>query len=113
MMTNTPMLHEIAPPPAARTLRRTGKLLAAAVMALAPMTAAHAQGVGGGGGGTILNGAVNYFQSNIAADLGTLAVICVGIFLLAMRVSWLVIIAVCAGIEVIFNASTISGALHG
>lgn len=100
--------------PASRTLRRAGSLVAAAAAALAPMTAAHAQTVGGGGGaGTILNGAVNYFQSNIAADLGTLAVICVGIFLLAMRVSWLVIIAVCAGIEVIFNASTISGALHG
>jgi len=34
-----------------------------------------------GGGGTILNSAVTYFQSNIAADLGTLAVICIGIFL--------------------------------
>ena len=80
-MTNTPMLHEIAPPPAAHALRRAGKLLAAAVMALAPVTAAHAQAVGGGG--TILNSAVTYFQSNIAADLGTLAVICIGIFLLA------------------------------
>jgi len=83
MMTNTPMLHETAPPPAAHALRRAGKLLAAAVMALAPVTAAHAQAVGGGGGGTILNSAVTYFQSNIAADLGTLAVICIGIFLLA------------------------------
>lgn len=82
MMTNTPMLHETAPPPAAHVLRRAGKLLAAAVTALAPVTAAHAQAVGGGGGGsTILNSAVTYFQSNIAADLGTLAVICIGIFL--------------------------------
>ena len=82
MMTNTPMLHETAPPPAAHALCRAGKLLAAAVMALAPVTAAHAQAVGGGGG-TILNSAVTYFQNNIAADLGTLAVICIGIFLLA------------------------------
>jgi len=48
------------------------------------VTAAHAQAVGGGGGGgTILNSAVAYFQNNIAANLGTLAVICIGIFLLA------------------------------
>lgn len=113
-MTTHALTLRKAAAPVPRTLRRAGKLLAAAAAALAPVTAAHAQAVGGGGGaGTILNSAVNYFQSNIAADLGTLAVICVGIFLLAMRVSWLVIIAVCAGIEVIFNASTISGALHG
>lgn len=83
MMTNTPMLHETAPSHSARALRRAGKLLAAAATALAPVTAAHAQAVGGDGGGTILNSAVTYFQSNIAADLGTLAVICIGIFLLA------------------------------
>lgn len=114
MTTNTPTLHETAPPPASRTaaLRRAGKLLASAA-ALAPMTAAHAQAVGGGGGaGSILGAAVSYFQSNVAADLGTLAVIFVGLLLLAMRMSWLIIIGVCAGIEVIFNASTIAGALH-
>lgn len=113
MTTNTLTLHETAPPPARRALRRAGKLLTAATVALAPITAAQAQTIGAGGGGTILNAAVNYFENNIAADLGTLAVICIGIFLLAMRVSWMVIIAVCAGIEVIFNASTISSALHG
>jgi len=43
--------------------------LAAAATALAPVTAAHAQAVGGDGGGTILNSAVTYFQNNIAADL--------------------------------------------
>ncbi|MDQ2830272.1 MAG: TrbC/VirB2 family protein [Chloroflexota bacterium] len=86
------------------------KRIATAVLALAPAIA-HAQAIGGGGGG-ILAGAVQYFETNIAADLGTLAVICVGLFMLSMRISWLVIIGVAAGIEVIFNAQTIAGALH-
>jgi len=115
MTTKTLTLHETAPPaPTSRFMRRAGKALASAAGALTPVTAAHAQALGGGGGaGTILGAAVHYFQTNIAADLGTLAVICVGLFMLSMRISWLIIVGVCAGIELIFNASTIASALHG
>lgn len=113
MTTNSLTLHETAPPTSG-SARSIWKVLAAAAAALAPVAAAHAQTVGGGGGaGTILNAAVTYFESNIAADLGTLAVILVGLLMLAMRMSWLVIIGVCAGIELIFNAPTIAAALHG
>ena len=67
---------------------------------------AHAQAVGGAGG-TFLNGLLTWVQSNVLTTIGTLAIICAGIVMLSMRISVVAIIAVCAGIWVIFNASTI------
>lgn len=83
---------------------------AAFAVALLAITAspvlAHAQAVGGGGG-TFLNGLLTWVQSNVLTTIGTLAIICAGIVMLSMRISVVAIIAVCAGIWVIFNASTI------
>jgi type IV secretory pathway VirB2 component (pilin) len=67
---------------------------------------AHAQAVGGAGG-TFLNGLLTWVQSNVLTTVGTLAIICAGLVMLSMRISVVAIIAVCAGIWVIFNASTI------
>jgi type IV secretory pathway VirB2 component (pilin) len=69
-------------------------------------TLAHAQAVGGSGG-TFLNGLLTWVQSNVLTTVGTLAIICAGLVMLSMRISVVAIIAVCAGIWVIFNASTI------
>jgi type IV secretory pathway VirB2 component (pilin) len=69
---------------------------------------AHAQAAGG----NFLNGLLTWVQGNVITTLGTLAIIVVGLVLMSMRASFVVILAVCAGIWVIFNASTLASMLH-
>jgi type IV secretory pathway VirB2 component (pilin) len=61
---------------------------------------------------TFLNGLLTWVQGNVITTLGTLAIIVVGLVLLSMRASFVTILAVCAGIWVIFNATTLSGLLR-
>jgi type IV secretory pathway VirB2 component (pilin) len=56
---------------------------------------------------TFLSGLLNWVQGNVITTLGTLAIIVVGLVLLSMRASFVTILAVCAGIWVIFNAGTL------
>ena len=58
-----------------------------------------------------LNGLLTWVQGSVITTLGTLAIIVVGLVLLSMRASFVVILAVCAGIWVIFNATTLAGLL--
>ena len=76
---------------------------------LATPTGAYAQAAGGG---NFLSGLLSWVQGSVITTLGTLAIIVVGLVLMSMRASFVVIFAVCAGIWVVFNASTISGMLH-
>jgi type IV secretory pathway VirB2 component (pilin) len=75
---------------------------------LASPTGAYAQAASG----TFLNGLLQWVQGNVITTLGTLAIIVVGLVLLSMRASFVTIFAVCVGIWVIFNASTLAGLLH-
>jgi type IV secretory pathway VirB2 component (pilin) len=59
-----------------------------------------------------LNGLLTWVQGSVITTLGTLAIIVVGLVLLSMRASFVVILAVCAGIWVIFNAQTLAGMLR-
>jgi type IV secretory pathway VirB2 component (pilin) len=63
-------------------------------------------------GGNFLNGLLTWVQGNVITTLGTLSIIVVGLVLLSMRASFVVILSVCAGIWVIFNASTLAGMLQ-
>jgi type IV secretory pathway VirB2 component (pilin) len=63
-------------------------------------------------GGNFLNGLLTWVQGNVITTLGTLAIIVVGLVMLSMRASFGAIFAVCAGIWVIFNASTLAGLLR-
>lgn len=63
-------------------------------------------------GGSFLGGLLAWVQGNVITTLGTLAIIVVGLVLLSMRASFVSILAVCAGIWVIFNASTLAGFLR-
>jgi type IV secretory pathway VirB2 component (pilin) len=80
-------------------------LAMAAFYLLAMPAVANAQGA-------FLNGLLTWVQGNVITTLGTLAVIVVGLVLMSMRASFVVILAVCAGIWVVFNAGTIAGMLH-
>ena len=75
---------------------------------LASPTGAFAQAAGG----NFLNGLLTWVQGNVITTLGTLAIIVVGLVLMSMRASFVVILAVCAGIWVVFNASTLAGMLQ-
>jgi type IV secretory pathway VirB2 component (pilin) len=75
---------------------------------LASPAGAYAQAAGG----SFLNGLLNWVQGNVITTLGTLAIIVVGLVMLSMRASFVAIFAVCAGIWVIFNASTLAGLLR-
>lgn len=70
--------------------------------------AAHAQAFGG----SFLSGLLNWVQSNVITTLGTLAIIVAGLVLMAMRVSLVAILAICAGIWIVFNADTLIGMLR-
>jgi type IV secretory pathway VirB2 component (pilin) len=87
----------------ARERRRWLTLMALAFL-LATPAVANAQG-------TFLNGLLNWVQGSVVTTLGTLAIIVVGLVLLSMRASFVTILAVCAGIWVIFNATTLAGLL--
>jgi len=77
--------------------------LMAVYFLLATPAIAHAQ--------TFLSGLLTWVQGNVITTLGTLAIIVVGLVLLSMRASFVTILAVCAGIWVIFNATTLAGLL--
>lgn len=82
----------------------------AAALLLAPM-AAHAQAVGGGGGG-LLSGVLTWLQGSVITNVATLAIIAVGASMFFLRFHFVTILAVCAGVWVMFNASTIIGYLQ-
>ncbi|MGH7043310.1 MAG: TrbC/VirB2 family protein [Acetobacteraceae bacterium] len=82
----------------------------AAVLLLAPI-AAHAQAIGGGGGG-LLSGVVSWLQGGVITNIAVLAIIAVGASMFFLRFHFVMIIAVCAGIWVMFNANTILGYLQ-
>lgn len=89
------------------TAAEHGRYFIAAILCfvLASPTGAHAQAA-------FMSGALQWLQGNVITTLGTLAIIVVGLVLLSMRASFVTIFAVCAGIWVIFNASTLAGLLR-
>lgn len=92
------------------TDQRRAAALAIAIL-LAPMSA-HAQAVGVGGGGGILSGVVNWLQGSVITNIAVLAIMAVGASLFFLRFHFVTIIAVCAGIWIMFNANTILGYLQ-
>ncbi|HUZ62972.1 MAG TPA: TrbC/VirB2 family protein [Acetobacteraceae bacterium] len=82
----------------------------AIALSLAPV-AAHAQAIGGGGGG-LLSGVVNWLQGSVITNIAVLAIIAVGASLFFLRFHFVTIVAVCAGIWIMFNANTILGYLQ-
>ena len=62
--------------------------------------------------GAFLNGLLSWVQGSVITTLGTLAIIVVGLVMLSMRASFPAIFAVCAGIWVVFNATTLAGLLR-
>jgi type IV secretory pathway VirB2 component (pilin) len=72
---------------------------------LASPAAANAQAA-------FLNGLLTWVQGSVITTLGTLAIIIVGLVMLSMRASFVSIFAVCAGVWVIFNATTLAGLLR-
>ena len=91
-----------------KTENRLKVAVALAAIALAP-DVAHAQAAGGG---TFLQGALTWLQGNVITTLSTIAVIIIGIMLMAMRFSLVSAFCICAGIWIVFNATTLSGLLH-
>jgi type IV secretory pathway VirB2 component (pilin) len=77
---------------------------------LAP-AAAHAQAVGSGGSG-LLGGVLTWLQGSVITNVATLAVIAVGASMFFLRFHFVTILAVCAGVWIMFNASTIIGYLQ-
>jgi type IV secretory pathway VirB2 component (pilin) len=88
--------------------RRRYFIAAVLCFVLASPAGAYAQAAGG----NFLNGLLTWIQGNVITTLGTLAIIVVGLVLMSMRASFVVILAVCAGIWVVFNASTLASLLH-
>ena len=89
--------------------RRAAAVLAFA-LCLAPV-ASHAQALGGGGSG-LLSGVLSWLQGSVITNVATLAVIAVGASLFFLRFHFVTILAVCAGVWVMFNAATIVGYLQ-
>jgi type IV secretory pathway VirB2 component (pilin) len=83
-------------------------IAAAILFALTAPTVALAQTAGG----SFLSGLLSWIQSNVLTTLGTLAIIVVGLVMMSMRASLVAIIAVCAGIWIVFNASTLISMLQ-
>lgn len=92
------------------TLSRQRAAAIAVALALVPM-AAHAQAVGGGGSG-LLGGVLTWLQGSVITNVATLAVIAVGASMFFLRFHFVTILAVCAGVWIMFNASTIIGYLQ-
>lgn len=84
--------------------------LALATMVMLPL-AASAQAFGGGGGGP-LDGLVNWLQGSVITAVATLAIIGVGAAMFFLRFHFVSILAVCSGVWVMFNATTILGFLR-
>lgn len=85
--------------------RRRHLALTAIYFVLAMPAIANAQA-------TFLNGLLTWVQGSVITTLGTLAIIVVGLVLLSMRASFVTILAVCAGIWVVFNATTLASLLR-
>jgi type IV secretory pathway VirB2 component (pilin) len=77
---------------------------AVAVALMMMTTSGHAFAAGGG---TFLSGLVDWITGNVATTLGTLAIVAAAVMMMAMRMHILAILAVCAGIWLIFNASNV------
>ena len=92
------------------TLSRQRAAAIAVALLLVPM-AAHAQAVGGGGSG-LLGGVLTWLQGSVITNVATLAVIAVGASMFFLRFHFVTILAVCAGVWIMFNASTIIGYLQ-
>ncbi|HEX3992346.1 MAG TPA: TrbC/VirB2 family protein [Acetobacteraceae bacterium] len=92
--------------PLTRSERVKGFAAATVFFVLAMPPVADAQG-------TFLQGLLSLVQGNVITTLGTLAIIVVGLVLMSMRASFVVILMVCAGIWIVFNASTLSSMLQG
>jgi type IV secretory pathway VirB2 component (pilin) len=88
-----------------------GMLVAA--LLLLPLIA-HAQATGGTGDvGSMLTNVVTYLTGNVLTALATLAVVIVGISMMALRFSLMTIGLVIGGIAIAFSASTIVTTIHG
>jgi type IV secretory pathway VirB2 component (pilin) len=75
---------------------------------------AHAQATGGTGDvGSMLTNVVTYLTGNVLTALATLAVVIVGISMMALRFSLMTIGLVIGGIAIAFSASTIVTTIHG
>jgi type IV secretory pathway VirB2 component (pilin) len=84
-----------------------------AVLLLSPLIA-HAQATGGTGDvGSMLTNVVTYLTGNVLTALATLAVVIVGISMMALRFSLMTIGLVIGGIAIAFSASTIVTTIHG
>lgn len=92
------------------TLSRHRTAAIAVALLLIPM-AAQAQAVGGGGSG-LLGGVLTWLQGGVITNVATLAVIAVGASMFFLRFHFVTILAVCAGVWIMFNASTIIGYLQ-
>lgn len=92
------------------TLSRQRAAAIAVALLLVPV-AAHAQAVGGGGSG-LLGGVLTWLQGSVITNIATLAVIAVGASMFFLRFHFVTILAVCAGVWIMFNASTIIGYLQ-
>jgi type IV secretory pathway VirB2 component (pilin) len=84
-----------------------------AALLLLPLIA-HAQATGGTGDvGSMLTNVVTYLTGNVLTALATLAVVIVGISMMALRFSLMTIGLVIGGIAIAFSASTIVTTIHG
>jgi type IV secretory pathway VirB2 component (pilin) len=92
------------------TLSRQRAAATAVALLLIP-TAANAQAIGGGGNG-LLGGVLTWLQGSVITNVATLAVIAVGASMFFLRFHFVTILAVCAGVWIMFNASTIIGYLQ-
>lgn len=81
--------------------RRRLLIFALACFALISPSDAQAQ--------NFLSGLLNWVQGNVITTLGTLAIIVVGLTMLAARAHWVTIISAMAGVWVIFNAQNLVG----
>jgi len=93
------------------TLSQQRAAAIAIALLLAPM-AAQAQAVGGGGGSGLLGGVLTWLQGSVITNVATLAVIAVGASMFFLRFHFVTILAVCAGVWLMFNASTVIGYLQ-
>lgn len=69
--------------------------------------------IGGGGGGSFLAGLLTWLSSDVMLTLSSLAVLLIGGLMMARRAEPLHILAVCGGIWVITNYSTVLGFIRG
>lgn len=67
--------------------------------------AVNAQVVGGGGG--VFSGVLNYLTGSVVNDITSLAILGLGVMMLAFRFSLMTIATVCVGLWVVLNPSVV------